>query len=369
MIDEKLLKNEEKAVFFLRSLYKKYGYLPYKMSKFEEYELYMRNKDFLVSDRIITFNDTNGKLMALKPDVTLSIVKNTVSSNEKIQKLYYNENVYRVSESSKSFREIMQVGLECIGETDDYCLCEVLSLAEKSLKTVSENCILDISCLDILLQVLDYIGVPEKEKRSILRLAGEKNIHEIAGKCRELGLEKSRVNVLTELICVHGSIDTVLPEIKHLLNGIVKDETLGKFANIICSLPFKEMINIDFSVSDDINYYNGIVFKGFVQGVPGSVLSGGQYDVLMKKMKRSDRAVGFAVYTDMLELLGSGYRCGAETLILYDNSFSADEIMKTADSFRHLGSVTVIPCGEEYMPCKRTVKMINGRVETIENNA
>ena len=79
MIDEKLLKNEEKAVFSLRSLYKKYGYLPYKMSKFEEYELYMRNKDFLVSDRIITFNDTNGKLMALKPDVTLSIIKNPVS--------------------------------------------------------------------------------------------------------------------------------------------------------------------------------------------------------------------------------------------------------------------------------------------------
>ena len=64
MIDEKFLKTEERAIFALRSLYGTYGYLPYKMSKFEEYELYVQNKDFLVSDRIITFNDTNGRLLA-----------------------------------------------------------------------------------------------------------------------------------------------------------------------------------------------------------------------------------------------------------------------------------------------------------------
>ena len=50
MIDETLLKSEEKAVLALRSLYRRYGFLPYRMSKFEEYELYIRNKDFLVSD-------------------------------------------------------------------------------------------------------------------------------------------------------------------------------------------------------------------------------------------------------------------------------------------------------------------------------
>ena len=76
MIEEAILKNEERAILKLRSLYKKYGYMPFKMSKFEEYDLYVRNKDFLISDRVITFNDTNGKLLALKPDVTLSIIKN-----------------------------------------------------------------------------------------------------------------------------------------------------------------------------------------------------------------------------------------------------------------------------------------------------
>lgn len=49
MLDEKLLRSEEAAVFRLRDLYRRHGYLPYRMSKFEEYELYVRNKDFLVS--------------------------------------------------------------------------------------------------------------------------------------------------------------------------------------------------------------------------------------------------------------------------------------------------------------------------------
>ena len=68
---------DEAASLRLRKLYRRHGYLPYRMSKFEPYELYLRNKRFLLSEDILTFTDTDGRLMALKPDVTLSIVKNT----------------------------------------------------------------------------------------------------------------------------------------------------------------------------------------------------------------------------------------------------------------------------------------------------
>ena len=58
------------------------------------------------------------------------------------------------------------------------------------------------------------------------------------------------------------------------------------------------MLNIDFSVVSDLKYYNGIIFKGFAEGIPDGVLSGGQYDKLMKRMKRTSRAIGFGVYID-----------------------------------------------------------------------
>ena len=92
-IDNKILKADENAAYSLRSLYRRFGYNQYKMSKFEEYALYIRNKDFLVSDGIISFTDTNGRLLALKPDVTLSIINNSKDDEGQVQKLYYDENV------------------------------------------------------------------------------------------------------------------------------------------------------------------------------------------------------------------------------------------------------------------------------------
>ena len=104
------MKYEERIVFALRELYRRFGYIQYKMRKFEEYDLYARNKDFLISDNIITFTDVSGKLMALKPDVTLSIVRSG-RDGDGVQKVYYNENVYRVSAAAQGFREIMQSGI------------------------------------------------------------------------------------------------------------------------------------------------------------------------------------------------------------------------------------------------------------------
>ena len=67
----------------------------------------------------------------------------------------------------------------------------------------------------------------------------------------------------------------------------------------VCST-FQKKIRIDFSLTADINYYNGIVFKGFIDGISESVLSGGQYDRLMKKLGKHSHAIGFAVYLDRL---------------------------------------------------------------------
>ncbi|MDD3946992.1 MAG: ATP phosphoribosyltransferase regulatory subunit, partial [Clostridia bacterium] len=92
--DFNTLKKEERVALKLRSVYEKFGYRKYKMSRFEEYGFYMDYKSFLPSDRIISFTDMDGTLLALKPDVTLSIVKNAKELKGRFEKLYYVENVY-----------------------------------------------------------------------------------------------------------------------------------------------------------------------------------------------------------------------------------------------------------------------------------
>lgn len=80
-------------------------------------------------------------------------------------------------------------------------------------------------------------------------------------------------------------------------------------------------IVIDFSVVSDMKYYNGIVFKGYIKGVPESVLSGGQYDALISQMGKQGRAVGFAVYMDFLERYYERERIyDVDAVIRYDDS-------------------------------------------------
>ena len=147
-INDSVLSYAERLNFSLRELYSQNGYQPYRMSKFEDYDLYSRNMDFLVSDRVITFTDLSGKLKALKPDVTLSIIKN--HTDDATRKLYYNENVYRVSKGADGYKEIMQAGVECIGDVDNALVGESLMLAAKSLELIGRNFVLDVSDLDIL---------------------------------------------------------------------------------------------------------------------------------------------------------------------------------------------------------------------------
>ncbi|MBO5369461.1 MAG: ATP phosphoribosyltransferase regulatory subunit, partial [Clostridia bacterium] len=222
-IEKKLLSNDEKAIFELRSLYEKYGYAQYKMSKFEEYDLYVRNKDFLVSDNIITFTDTTGKLMALKPDVTLSIIKNNKDNETGTQKVYYNENVYRVSKSTDSFKEIMQVGLECIGQIDNYCIYEVLSLAAESLAVVSDDFVLDISHMDIISEMIKTLSLPHDAEKEIIKCIGEKNAHQIIEICRQNGASEENTTKITALATLYGSVGDILPKVKTIVGDTASD--------------------------------------------------------------------------------------------------------------------------------------------------
>ncbi|MBR3593094.1 MAG: ATP phosphoribosyltransferase regulatory subunit [Clostridia bacterium] len=318
---------DERLIFSLRALYEQNGYSHYRMSKFEEYDLYARNKDFLISDSVITFTDMDGRLLALKPDVTLSIIKNLSDSDNYCAKLYYNENVYRVAGGNRSFKEIMQTGLECFGNIDSYSLCEVVTLAAESLRLVSSDSVLDLSNLDLISEILDSLALGEQERKEFLRLTGEKNTHELRALLSGAGVAEDKANRIIEAVSTYGSADTVIPKIRELLYGIADLKPLELLCEIIDGLNenIRKMVNIDFSVVDNMKYYNGIVFKGFVNGVPTAVLSGGQYNRLMKRLGRNFDAVGFAVYHDTLDrLYDEQSEFDADALLLYkDCSLSA----------------------------------------------
>jgi ATP phosphoribosyltransferase regulatory subunit len=171
--------------------------------------LYVQNKEFLVSDGIITFTDTDGKLLALKPDVTLSILKNA----EENTKVFYDENVYRISGETKQYKEIRQVGLERIGNVSVYDLYETMYLAVQSLCAVSERFVLDISHLGIISAILEGLATNERFNKTFMRLLAEKNAHSILALCEEYGLKKEQTEKLVALVRTYGDMRTVLEKI------------------------------------------------------------------------------------------------------------------------------------------------------------
>lgn len=373
-VDQLRFSFQEGVIFRLRTLFETFGYSLYKMNKFEEYDLYAKNKDFLLSDSVITFTDFGGKLMALKPDVTLSIVKNTSDDVQSLQKLYYNENVYRVDQGGHSFKEMKQVGLECIGAVDDFCILEILTLAAHSLKTISNECILDVSHLGILTDVLTSVGICGNRQDKALRFIAEKNIHELDAYCISCGVAQERVQWLNQLLMCTGSPYMVLPKIRELLLGNVDIAATDRMIAVFSALQgsgLEEIFRFDFSAVDDIRYYNGTVFKGFIHGVPNSVLSGGQYDRLMQKMYRKSSAIGFAVYIDRLERLESSEsQFDVDTVLIYDETTPMKSVMAYAGRLRETGvSVMVQHKIPQTVRCRQRIEMKNGEVEIFENDA
>lgn len=335
MTTDQIWANEERAVFALRGLYQRYGYAPYKMSQFEEYDLYVRNKDFLISDRIITFSGEGGKLMALKPDVTLSIVKNAPEEPGVVQKVYYSENVYR------DYREIMQAGLECVGDLTQYDIAEAVLLAVKSLDLLGGRYVLDISHMGLLAAVLERCGFDEGKQKRAMTCLRQKNTHDLRQLCGE---NEDAWETLQAISACRGGAEA-LEALTPYLTGEAELAAVNELKDLLEVLRergYAECVRMDFSVSNDLGYYSGVVFRGYLEGIPESILSGGQYDKLPRKMGRKSRAIGFAVYADLLqERSREDNSFDVDTLILHDGTVSLSEVNRAAKAASKNGSVLV----------------------------
>ena len=332
----------------LEELSRKFGYAPYKMSRFEEYELYVRNKDFLQSDRVITFSGPDGRLLAMKPDVTLSIVKNAPETPGTVRKVHYRENVYRQDRDAGNFREILQAGIECVGDVGAYEVAEVVQLAAKSLAALGEGTILSLSHVGLIRCCLEKSGLPEASRKQALDCLGQKREQELRSLCAGQGADAAPLLALLRARTIGELAE---------LEGCEALEELRE----ITALLDEQQVRLDFSLGNDMKYYSGLVFKGYVRGVPASVLSGGQYDRLLSHMGKKARAIGFAVYLDRLPEEDDGW--DVDTLLL-TGSASPAQILAAAE--RLPGTVLAMKTEPAEQVWKRKAILENGEVRWLD---
>ena len=176
------------------------------------------------------------------------------------------------------------------------------------------------------------------------------------------------------MVSLYGTVDSILPALEQIAADYPDMTAASQFIKLCRAFDafgVGDRLHIDFSVVNDIHYYNGLVFKGFINGVPDSVLSGGQYDKLMKKMGRRSGAIGFAVYLDTLErMTDNSDRYDVDTLLLYDGTADLDTVSRAVGELTASGkSVTAQRRIPEKLRCREVLILKDGEVTTLENNA
>lgn len=320
---------EEDALNKITSLFERRGFRRFRSGCFEEYSLYRDNESFLVGKNVITFTDLTGRLMAIRPDVTLSLIRRTEIHGARTCKYFYNESVYRRATGGKDFREISQTGAEVVGRIDGLCEVELVSLMCETLGIISPDYILDISHVGYTEGLLSEFGDGREEVKDYL---SRKDVHDFIKLAQNQGYGKELVNAFISAAELDGNAVEAIEKAKKTALNLKMKSALDELEVLVSRLSVAGLdgrININFSMANDADYYSGLVFNGYIDGVPHCVLTGGRYDNLLHKFGKEGGAIGFAVYLGEIERYFASEDVTVDCLIVYDDD-SEDKALKLA---------------------------------------
>ena len=336
----KNMSKKDLVLLNIRKMYDSYGYKKISLPSFEEYDLYNENKDF-IDRNVLTVMSPNGKLLVLRPDITLSVAKKVSKDQSlKYSKIYYQENTYNLTKYV-GYEEDEQLGIELIGKESTFLDFEIINLAVKSLNIINKKSMIVLSHAGFISSIFENFDLEYETKEQILDCINRKNSHDIQ---KILKRNEHISENVKKLICkipeLSGNLENIEKELlKYEINVNTKKilSELKQLNSLLMKFYKKSKIIFDFSVVKNLNYYNGIILQGYIEGFPNVILTGGRYDKLFEKFGVDTGAVGFAILTDGLK----GYykdtdKKDFEVLIAYDNS-DFEKLVEIVNDFQKKG--------------------------------
>ena len=336
----KNMSKKDLVLLNIRKIYDSYGYKKISLPSFEEYDLYNENKDF-IDRNVLTVMSPNGKLLALRPDITLSVAKKVSKDQSlKYSKIYYQENTYNLTKYV-GYEEDEQLGIELIGKESTFLDFEIINLAVKSLDIINKKSMIILSHAGFISSIFENFDLEYEIKEQILDCINRKNSHDIKKILKKNEHISENVKKLIYKIPeLSGNLENIEKELlKYEINGNTKKilSELKQLNSLLMKFYKKLKIIFDFSVVKNLNYYNGIILQGYIEGFPNVILTGGRYDKLFEKFGVDTGAVGFAILTDGLK----GYykdtdKKDFEVLIAYDDS-DFEKLVEIVNDFQKKG--------------------------------
>ncbi|NWO18023.1 ATP phosphoribosyltransferase regulatory subunit [Leptotrichia sp. oral taxon 223] len=336
----KNMSKKDLVLLNIRKMYDSYGYKKISLPSFEEYDLYNENKDF-IDRNVLTVMSPNGKLLALRPDITLSVAKKVSKDQSlKYSKIYYQENTYNLTKYV-GYEEDEQLGIELIGKESTFLDFEIINLAVKSLDIINKKSMIVLSHAGFISSIFENFDLEYETKEQILDCINRKNSHDIQKilKSNE-HISENVKKLIYKIPELSGNLENIEKELlKYEINGNTKKilSELKQLNSLLMKFYKKSKIIFDFSVVKNLNYYNGIILQGYIEDFPNVILTGGRYDKLFEKFGVDTGAVGFAILTDGLK----GYykdtnKKDFEVLIAYDNS-DFEKLVEIVNDFQKKG--------------------------------
>ncbi|MEG1448021.1 MAG: ATP phosphoribosyltransferase regulatory subunit, partial [Oscillospiraceae bacterium] len=289
----------------LMSYYQIRGFDEVKTPALEYYDVFEGSKANIPQQTMYKLTDNNGRLIVLRPDCTIPMARVAATRLKEAPKplrLCYNQNIYVVNtaHSGKS-NEITQVGIELMGSKTKKSDLEVISLAFESLKQIEDSDFrLELCHIGYFKGIMDCLDASEDEKEEIRELVAKKNYSALSERLKPY--EKTKAyKALMLLPRLFGGIE-VLQDAKEVFINDKTNEALcylGEIYENLEKLGIGDKISIDLGMVNKADYYTGIIFKGYFDGVGEEVLSGGRYDNLSAVYGEDLPAVGFGINIDI----------------------------------------------------------------------
>lgn len=299
-----ILFKESKELSSIKSkvtkLFEQSGYSKIETPTMEFFDVFNRKSCGIPFENMFKFTDHKGRLLVLRPDNTLAIARATASNFMSFDlplKLFYSQKVFISNpELSGAFNEELQCGIENFGNASEDTDFEILMLAIKSLLLLNDEFKLEIGNSAFFKTLIDKLSLNSDKRENIRVYVEDKNFAALNEELNDVPDSKYK-DYLLKLPTMFGSYEVIDEAMKVLPDKNVQVE-LKSLKNLYRKLSengYEDKISFDLGLVHGINYYTGIVFRGYLPSSGLKVLSGGRYDNLLSEFGRDLPAIGFAL--------------------------------------------------------------------------
>ncbi|MCT4508280.1 MAG: ATP phosphoribosyltransferase regulatory subunit [Tepidibacter sp.] len=273
-------------------------------SIFEDYDNFMFVNKRIKKESMVKVLNGNSNILILRPDITMNIIKNLIPrwEDDLKLKLFYNSTIFR-NKAGLNIKEFRQMGIEYIGESSMKADRDLIGIALKVLKKYNNSFILEIGnskYVDEILRVIDLEESVEKELKSLIY---KKNKIELIDYVGNLNIKKEICELLSNILDFQGNIEEIIKKAeKFYMSDEMKKsiEDLKDLNEFIREYGYLKNIHFDLSMVAELDYYEGIVFKGYYENSYREIISGGRYDSLTELFGEKVSAIGFSIDIDEL---------------------------------------------------------------------